>query len=261
MTKFRILTIDEFDQYLQQTNFNRIVNIIQNHHTAVPSYADFSGANHLKLLEGMERYHVVERGFSEIAQNLTTFPDGKIALCRPLEKIPAGIKGANQGGICIEHLGNFDAGKDQMTGEHRETIVKINALLCREFRLTPSTGTIVYHHWYDLNSGARTDGTGMTKTCPGTAFFGGNSVAAARNNFLPEVIGALAGMVVPVSAAALRSAVVNASSLNVRSGRGTGMPVVKSLGRGIMVQVYEESDGWCRVHPSEQHWVYGKYLQ
>lgn len=261
-TKFTIMTIEEFDQYLNETKFNRVVKLIQNHHTLEPSYKSFNGANHLKLLQGMEHFHVVERGFSQIAQNLTSFPDGKIAICRPLENIPAGIFGANQGGICIEHLGNFDTGKDQMTNEHRETIVKINALLCREFRLTPTTDTIVYHHWYDLSTGKRTNGTGATKTCPGTGFFGDNSVSSAQTHFIPLVLEALAAMIPAAPLVqALRSAVVTASSLNVRSGDGTNTPVVKSLAKGIIVQVYEEKNGWCRIHSSEQHWVLGKYLQ
>lgn len=261
-TKFTLLTIDEFDWYLKETNFNRVVRLIQNHHTLEPSYRSFKGTNHLALLKGMEDYHVTQRGFSQIAQNITTFPDGKIAICRPIENIPAGIAGANQGGICIEHLGNFDAGKDQMTPEQRETVVKTNALLCCEFRLTPSTETIVYHHWYDLKTGQRTGGSGVTKTCPGTAFFGGNSVEDATTHFIPLVLGALAGMIPATPLAqSLRSAVVTASSLNVRSDTGTDANILKSLAKGILVQIYEEKNGWCRVHPTEQHWVFGKYLQ
>lgn len=261
-TRFTLFTTDEFSRYLQETTFNRIVKIIQNHHTLEPSYRSFNGTNHLALLKGMEEYHVTQRGFSQIAQNLTTFPDGRIALCRPLEKIPAGIVGANQGGICIEHLGNFDTGKDTMNSQHRQAIVKLNALLCREFRLTPSTNTIVYHHWYDLKTGQRTDGSGVTKTCPGTDFFGGNSVADAQAHFIPFVLEALSDMVPVVPAPQeLRSAIVTASSLNVRSSIGTNADIVKSLAKGILVHIYEENGGWCRVHPTEQHWVSAKYLQ
>ena len=41
----------------------------------------------------MENQHK-ERGFAEIAQNFTTFPDGKIMGCRNINFVPAGIKGA-----------------------------------------------------------------------------------------------------------------------------------------------------------------------
>jgi hypothetical protein len=44
-----------------------------------------------------------------------------------------------------------------------------------------------YHHWYDLNTGKRIakEGTGSTKTCPGTNFFGGNTVEAFKTGLLP----------------------------------------------------------------------------
>ena len=91
---------------------------------------------------------------------------------------PLRIRFARTGGFAGVRLdGDFDAGADEMTPAQEGAIVEVNALLCRKFNLSPSTDTIVYHHWYDLNSGLRTDGSGTTKTCPGTAFFGGNTVA------------------------------------------------------------------------------------
>ena len=55
------------------------------------------------------------------------------------------------------------------------------------FKLAPSETTVVYHHWYDLNTGKRIakEGTGSTKTCPGTNFFGGNTVEAFKKELLP----------------------------------------------------------------------------
>ncbi len=260
--KFILFTVDEFDTWLEETKFSRKVTLIQNHHTMLPAYAQFKGTNHFPLLEGMERYHVVERGFAEIAQNLTTFPDGTVAVCRSLEKIPAGIKGANQSGVCIEHLGNFDEGGDTMTDEHRQVIVRVNALLCREFLLTPSTDSIVYHHWYDLNTGTRTNGTGNTKSCPGTVFFGGNSVEAAIAGFIPQITEAWKSLAPVFPAPVIRQIEVTATGrLNVRAGAGTSFPVLKQLHQGVLAQVYEEAGGWCRIHPSEQQWVSSRYVQ
>jgi hypothetical protein len=71
--------------------------------------------------------------------------------------------------------------------EHSDAIIAVNALLCREYKLEPSTKTIVYHHWYDLNSGKRTNGKGATKSCPGTAFFNGNTVETCEKFFIPYV--------------------------------------------------------------------------
>lgn len=179
---------EEFLQWLGEQKVSRAIKIIQNHHTYLPDYKSFTGKNHFEMCESMERYHVKEAGYAQIAQNITTFPDGMIMICRPFDVAPAGIKGANANGICIENIGNFDLGKDQMTPEHRKTILFINASLCKKFNLPVNSNSIVYHHWYDLNTGTRNDGVGgVTKSCPGTAWFGGNSITAANNYFFPEV--------------------------------------------------------------------------
>ncbi len=178
----------EFKNWLSGQTINRRIIRIQNHHTWKPDYSNFKGNNHFSILSGMKNYHVNHNGWSDIAQNITTFPDGTVAVCRPLDKTPAGIKGANTGAICIEHLGNFDIGGDNMTKEHRATIINLNAILCQNFHLNPNTESIVYHHWYDLNTGARRNGEGTTKTCPGTNFFGGNRVEDAEHNVIPLVL-------------------------------------------------------------------------
>ncbi len=187
-SKFIVFTLIEFDQWLSGLHVNRQIKLIQNHHTYQPDYAAWRKLpDHFHWLEGMESYHVNHNGWSQIAQNLTTFPDGSIAVCRPLEIIPAGISGANQNGICIEHLANFDIGGDQIAPEHESTIVKLNALLCHKFGLIPSTESIVYHHWYDIVTKQRTNGTGSVKSCPGSNFFGGNKVEDCEKNFIPLV--------------------------------------------------------------------------
>lgn len=261
--KFVLCSSNEFDNWLAAVKVSRTVTLIQNHHTWSPSYAHFSGSNHFALLRAMEDFHVKERGFDMIAQNLTTFPDGTVAVCRPLDRIPAGIKGANQKGICLEHLGNFDQGRDTMTFAQRDTVIRVNASLCHHFDLIPATSSIVYHHWYDLDSGTRTNGTGNTKSCPGTNFFGGNTVADAEAGFVPHVRQTLsdrAELATVISATTL-TAVVAAESLNVRSGAGLNYGIVKQLRHGVAVPVYEQRDGWCRIAAQREEWVSERYLQ
>ncbi|GAB2965729.1 hypothetical protein GCM10027048_39590 [Hymenobacter coalescens] len=191
----------EFADWLEQQRVVRTIHHVQNHHTWRPAYADFNGRNHFALLQGMERSHVQDRGFSQIAQNLTTFPDGQLALGRPLDVKPAGIYAHNTGGICLEHVGDFDAGRDPMTDAHRDVIVQLNAVLCHHFGLRPSVHTVVYHHWFDPDTGQRLPRAEQqavvrgVKTCPGTAFFGGNTVAAAQAHFLPLVLRAMPALV------------------------------------------------------------------
>ena len=184
--QFILMDIKTFAEWLNDQKTGRKIKRIQNHHTWKPDYSNFRGDNHFNLLKGMQGSHL-KRGFSDIAQNITTFPDGTLAICRPISRTPAGIKGANTGGVCIEHVGNFDAGKDKMTEAHTNTIVQLNALLCTKFELEPDTDTIVYHHWWDLNTGRRKNGEGSTKSCPGTGFFGGNKVEDAMDSLIPKV--------------------------------------------------------------------------
>ncbi|WP_458413718.1 LysM peptidoglycan-binding domain-containing protein [Schinkia sp. CFF1] len=191
--QYILMTREEFKEWLLNHKFSRKINIIQQHHTWRPSYKHFKGSNHFTMLKGMEQFHVKEMNWKNIAQNITTFPDGTIAVSRPFNVAPEGTIGwkANHDGIMIEHVGNFDQGFDIMTAEQRETIVYITALLCIKFGLTPSIDSITYHHWWDLRTGQRVldNGAGYAvKTCPGTAFFGGNSTNNAKNNFYPLVV-------------------------------------------------------------------------
>jgi len=184
--KFILLELSEFDAWLQSQVIRRKIVLVQQHHTYLPSYKQFDGSNHFGLCNSMERAHI-QRGFAEIAQNFTTFPDGTIMVCRAINTIPAGIKGANGNGVCIENVGNFDYGKDSMTEAQKQCIIAVTQSMLRRFSLTPSDQTVVYHHWYDLVTGRRIvkEGTGSTKSCPGTAFFGGNTVDAFNRGLLP----------------------------------------------------------------------------
>jgi len=259
-SKFKRLSLSEFADWLSGNRFDRQIGRIQNHHTYIPGYAHFKGDNHVALCENMERYHL-ERGFAEIAQNLTIFPDGGVVLCRNFNTIPAGIKGANRDSLCIENLGNFDAGGDIMSEAQREAIVKVNALLLTRFGLPCDSDHVVYHHWWDLNTGQRTDGTGTTKTCPGNAFFGGNTVAAAENHFLPLIAAAMGVAVTPNAAPVpLFRGEVHAEGLRVRDRPSQSGQIITTVSNGAEVAVFEESNNWYRIHPSVKRWVNGRYV-
>lgn len=263
--KFILFDVPDFASWLDTSSFSRVIHLLQCHHTFIPSYQNFHQTNHFDLLNAMERAHL-ERGFSEIAQNLTTFPDGLVAVCRSIDTIPAGIKGANRNGVCIENVGNFD-GLDVMTPQQRDCIVSVFALLAKRFSLSPDSNSVQYHHWWDLNTGLRTNGTGTTKTCPGTLFFSGNSVAAAEANFIPLVSQQLAALtgVVPGATPApqaqvLYTAEVGVDTLNVRAQPSVTAMIVKQLNRGVDVSVYEDRDGWSRIDPVNTSWVDNHYL-
>ena len=197
--QYVLMSREEFKDWIFNQKFTRKVGKIQQHHTYQPSYQQFNGSNHFTLLKGMEDYHINGMGWSNISQQLTTFPDGKVAVGRPFDTPPEGSFGLQNksamlaieaDSLAIENVGNFDKDNNQMTEEQKETIVYINALLSLKFGLTPSIDSITYHHWWDINSGERVldNGEGHAiKTCPGTGFFGGNSTTSAKNNFYPLV--------------------------------------------------------------------------
>ncbi|GAB1405914.1 MAG: SH3 domain-containing protein [Lentimicrobiaceae bacterium] len=264
---FLLMDADEVEQWLETQNISRQIDLIQQHHTYLPDYNHFTGNNHFERLRSMKSYHTIHNGWNDIAQHFTTFPDGMVGVCRPLNSIPIGIKGANARGICIEHFGNFDTGHDVMTPAHRDIIIRLTALLCRRFSIPADINHIVYHHWYDLNSGIRRDGKGVTKSCPGTAFFGGNKVADAEQGFIPLIQTALAGLkpgdpLLPqphVSPENLETGIVTASNLNVRSGPGNSFGIISKLGAGAVITVYESKNGWLRID-TQQHWVAARYV-
>jgi LysM repeat protein len=198
--QYVLMTRDEFRDWLFNHKFTRKITFFQEHHTYSPSYKDFNGSNYFTLLDAMKYYHVHQMGWSNISQNITTFPDGKLAVCRPFNDPPEGSFGLlnksvtptiEATALAIENLGNFDIEHDQMTEEQKDTIVTVAALLCIKFGLTPSVESITFHHWWDMNTGELVldDNEGhAVKTCPGTGFFGGNTTSEARNNFYPLIL-------------------------------------------------------------------------
>ena len=259
--KFILFNIDEFRQFLISAVVSRSVSHVQDHHTWSPSYRNFNGSNHFEKLKSMEASHI-QRGFEEIGQHITTFPDGTIAICRNMDKDPACIKGANHGGLCIENLGNFDKGQDQMTPEQRETIIQVNALLCFKFNLKPSLSTIVYHHWFQLTNGFRDGGQNDDnhKTCPGTGFFGGNTENDFTANLLPLIIQELAqvGNTVDKVTATVKIGIVHTPSLNVRTGPDTSFPAIDRLLENEKVTILESNGEWDRI--GQNRWVNSNFV-
>ncbi|MEM7036556.1 MAG: peptidoglycan recognition family protein, partial [Bacteroidota bacterium] len=261
---FTKLTLAEFKTWLKDLKVARTVLYVQQHHTSAPNYSHFNGENHFEKQRGMKNYHVHQRGWSDIGQHFTTFPDGTIVTGRSMERSPACIYGANAHSVCIEHLGNFDSGKDDMTDEHKKTAAGMTAALCERFNVPVNTDKIIYHHWYNLSTGARNNGTGGNKTCPGTNFFGGNKVADCQNNFLPLVREALNPGTNDGNTKPTKYVSVTADFLNIRTNPGASNPKVE--GRepallGSVLRIYEEKDGWLRISSSSSHWVSGKHTK
>lgn len=261
---FTKLSIAEFEKWLDKLRVGRTILLIQQHHTFNPGYILFKGNNHFELQNGMRNHHVHHNGWADIGQHFTSFPDGSIVTGRDMEKSPACLKGANANGVCIEHLGNFDKRGDVMTDAHRDTIIRMTAALCRKFSVPVDSQRIVYHHWYDLSTGARNNGTKNNKSCPGTNFFGGNKVADCETNFLP-LIAALMDKPIPddnLTSHLKKYVAVNTASLNVRTKADAKSPKATdraALLRGAVLRVYKEKDGWQKIAESKNHWISGRF--
>lgn len=258
---FSLFTPDEFVAWLPQQQVARTVLYVQEHHTYIPNYTHFKGKNHLEMQRGMRNVHMSMNGWSDIAQHFTIFPDGMIATGRSLEKSASCITGFNTNAICIENIGNFDHGGDAMRKEHREAILRVTAALCARFTIPVGTERLVYHHWFDLRTGARTNGGGVTKSCPGTAFFGGNKPADSQKNFIPAVAALLQSPGAPPKTNVLWYATVTADSLNIRDAPNSRGNKINQTSFGSILRVYEEKQGWLRIAASRQEWVSGKLVQ
>lgn len=187
------MTVAEFESWIASQRVTRSIRLVQLHHTWSPAYAQFNSSNHFTLQSNMKSYHL-SIGYADIAQNLTIFPDGQVMTGRSLNTAPAGCVGANTNGICIENVGNFDVGGDTMTDAHKDAIVRVTAALLKKFGLSPESG-VTYHAWW--TEGGTSLGTYIAgkscKTCPGTAFFGGNTRASYDKCLKPLLLAAMNG--------------------------------------------------------------------
>jgi uncharacterized protein YraI len=210
----------------------------------------------------MQNFHKNVNGWLDIAQHFSIFPDGTIVTGRDLELSPACIFGFNAHSICIENVGNFDAGGDTMRPEHRAATVQVTAALCKRFNVPVNADRVVYHHWFDLGTGARTNGSGMTKTCPGTTFFGGNTVQDAERNFLPLVRQIVQGTLstTPPLSKIIDYGYVTPTWLNIRKGPSTKTRKMNVTPLGSILRIYAVENGWYRISASKDEWVYGKYV-
>lgn len=259
---FSKMTLSEFETWIKNLRVSRTVLKIQQHHTYTPSYIHFTGNNHFVRQKAMKNHHVSNNGWKDIGQHFTVFPDGSILTGRSMEDSPACIYGQNANSVCIENFGDFEKGKDLMNNKQKLSVVKVTALLCQKFNIPVSTDFIIYHHWFDLNSGVRNNGTRNNKSCPGTNFFGGNKVADCQKNFIPLVNSALSGTIKTDVSDVEKYVCVTANFLNVRTQPNASSikaPERPSVPLGSILRVYGEQNGWLKISKSDSRWVSKRY--
>lgn len=143
---FKMLSVNQLIKELDKYTFRWF----QVHHTWEPDHADFTGHNHMSLQRGMRSYHMNVRGWQDIGQHVTLFPDGMFVTGRPFNMTPAGIKGYNTGAFMMEMIGNFDKGNDPFEDPQKHSAIKLAHYFL-------SRGTKIMFHREKA-----------TKTCPGT---------------------------------------------------------------------------------------------
>ena len=261
---FTKMSASEFEKWIDSSRVARTILYIQQHHTFSPDYHLFNGNNHFELQKGMKNYHVFTNGWMDIGQHFTIFPDGEIVTGRSLENTAACIYGNNSHAICIENVGNFDAGYDVMRSEQKNSILGVTAALCKKFNIPVNTSKIVYHHWFNLSTGERNNGTKNNKTCPGTAFFGGNKVEDCEANFLPKVKALLESKIETEIPGLVKYVQVTARTLSVRSkpdGNAPNAPDREAAQFGSILRVFGEKNGWYKISGSKEHWISKRYAE
>lgn len=116
-----MLTIDELLKELDKYKHREL----HVHHTWIPNHSHFTGSNYQKMQDGMRNSHLA-RGFADIAQHVTLFPDGRFMTGRDFGKDPASIKGQNHDlPFCMEMIGDFDKGKDRFDGPQKYSALRL----------------------------------------------------------------------------------------------------------------------------------------
>jgi hypothetical protein len=116
---------------------SRRISEVHLHHTWRPTrrqYHDLAASigpqeAGLLLVQSMWRHHVKERGFANIAQQLTIDPVGGLWLGRPWNERPASAVGFNgslkRGPFMIEVIGDFDLYAERFDGEQRAAAINV----------------------------------------------------------------------------------------------------------------------------------------
>ena len=270
---YTIMTADEFGPWLKKQNVWRSIKRLQVHQTYLPNQKTFEqtdkkvykdpyvGRNQAFDAYGKKTWNYPDSKGCYIAQNLTIWPDGMIVTGRDLNSTPIGIRGWNDFAICCEIFGNFDKGRDTMPPAQRKAVITVYGEMCKRFGLTPSSNTIRYHCWFTAAGVylAGYDKYRSAKSCPGTAFFGGNTMAAFKANFLPAVKEYISNnkTTTPFKPYLIR---VTADVLNIRQDASASSKKVGEIKKGGVYTIVAEEGKWGYLK-SGAGWIHLGYTE
>ena len=272
----------EVKDWLSKQKVTRKITRLQVHNTFLPDYTTWEKTDkkvfsepHFGRAQSLDDYGKKTWGYSDghghyTAQNFTVFPDGKIIVSRNLNSKPIGIKGWNDGALCIEIYGNFDKGKDKMTKAQKEAVIALYGELCKRFDIKPSTSTIRPHCWFTASGTylGKYDPNRSAKTCPGSNFWGVGCSPSGFNKFLADIKEYVNGKEVQASPTDDKFkpyiAKVNTDGLNARKGAGTEYDIECVLDKGIAITVVSEAkakDGGTWLKCKAGYYVNKKYMK
>lgn len=175
MRTFNRYDTADFVDFISSVPVNRRITNVQIHHTVIPTLQQYNdAADKEAIIRGMWRYHTVERGFRDIAQHFTIAPDG-VWDGRDLEWDSGGFLGfENEGGICIEMIGNYDIGGEKFGYPLAEVAYRAVAAILDRW----PDADIRFHRDQPSARGK--------KTCPGTSIEKQTFVSEVRVRRRPE---------------------------------------------------------------------------
>ena len=187
--------------WLAKQKVTRKITRLQVHNTFLPDYTTWEKTDkkvfsepHFGRAQSLDDYGKKTWGYSDghghyTAQNFTVFPDGKIIVSRNLNSKPIGIKGWNDGALCIEIYGNFDKGKDIMNTSQKKAVIYLYGELCKRFKIPVDTAHIRPHRHFTASGTylGKYDPNRSAKTCPGTNFWGVGCSSSGFNKFLTDI--------------------------------------------------------------------------
>ena len=157
---FTLLNKNEIASYLSKQKVTRTINKLQVHHMDLPNYDTWEKTDkkvfdepHFGRTQSLNDYGRRTWNYSDgrgkyIAQHFNVFPDGMITTGRHLNSKPIGIRGWNDGAICIEIYGDFDKGHDVMTKAQKKAVIALYGELCKRFDIPVNTNHIRPHFWF-----------------------------------------------------------------------------------------------------------------
>ena len=269
-------------EWLSKQKVTRKITRLQVHNTFLPDYTTWEKTDkkvfsepHFGRAQSLDDYGKKTWGYSDghghyTAQNFTVFPDGKIIVSRNLNSKPIGIKGWNDGALCIEIYGNFDKGKDIMNTSQKKAVIYLYGELCKRFKIPVDTAHIRPHCWFTAGGTylGKYDSSRSAKTCPGSNFWGVGCSPSGFNKFLADIKEYVNGKEVQASPTDDKFkpyiARVNTNGLNARKGPGSEHDIECVLNKGIAITVVAEvkaKDGGTWLKCKAGYYVNKKYMK